>query len=438
MNCFEELESALLGLSSPGIVPGLDKPSFLLTALGNPERSFKAIHLLGTNGKGSTAATLESILLHGGYRVALYTSPHLECLAERLRVDGKQLAFDLWKEAFEQLKACIQSNKELALAPPTYFENLTALAFLLIQKSGVELVILEAGMGGRLDVTNLVPHILVTLITPIGLDHCEFLGNTLSAVAHEKFSAVRRGIPAIYSANDPQLSEQFIKTCGETGAKGQLLSDCVSFSDVRCSLDGTHVRLHPKGVPSLDVTTPLVGPHQAQNLALAYAAISGPLSKDYPVSNEDILKGIAATCWAGRFELVAKSPPLVLDGAHNAHAIDRLVETVLMLKDDQAFDAILFATMQDKDYIPSLVMLKKLNVPFYLTQIPGLPRSESLENLKGNVARAGITIKGCYALPEEAVAEAQRHHESLLCIGSLFLVGYLKSQLPHPAHTDCF
>ena len=429
MRCFADLESALMGLSSPGIVPGLDKPSFLLASLGNPERSFKAIHLLGTNGKGSTAATLESVLMQGGYRVALYTSPHLECLSERLRVDGKRLPFDAWKDAFEHLKRCIQSNKELADAPPTYFENLTALAFLLIQKCGIDLVILEAGMGGRLDVTNLAPHILVTLITPIGLDHCEFLGSTLSAVAHEKFSAVRSGVPAIYAANDPHLSDQFMQTCHDIGAIGQLLPDCVSLSDVQCTLSGTRVRLHPKGASPFNVTTPLVGCHQAQNLALAYAAISGPLSKDYPVSNEAILKGIAATCWAGRFELVVKSPPLVLDGAHNAHAIDRLVETVLMLKEQQAFDAILFATMQDKDYIPSLAMLKKLNIPFYLTQIPGLPRSERIENLKRHVEQAGITIKGCYALPEEAVWEAQRNNESLLCIGSLFLVGYIKEAL---------
>ena len=322
---FNRLEDRLNRCSSPGIRPGLERLARLLSCLGNPERSFSAVHVLGTNGKGSTSATLESIWMEAGHRVALYTSPHLQSLGERLRVNGEPLDVETWLEAQDRLEGAIRGNALLRDDPPTYFENLTALAFLLIERSSVDVAIMEAGMGGRCDATNLVRRVLCTLITPIGLDHQKFLGDTLQAVASEKFAAVRPHTPAVYAGGESALEEQFLAACGTHGAEGFLLPQLVTASHIRGTLKETTMDLHlHNGWVLEEAMTPLIGPHQAMNAALACSAALC-LHSSFPITEEAVRRGLERTQWAGRFEYIAGTPAVILDGAHNAHGMKGLV-----------------------------------------------------------------------------------------------------------------
>ena len=426
---FNRLEDRLNRCSSPGIRPGLSRLARLLACLGHPERSFPAVHVLGTNGKGSTSATLESIWMAAGYRVALYTSPHLQSLGERLRVNGEPLDVETWLEAQDRLEGAIRGNALLRDDPPTYFENLTALAFLLIERSSVDVAIMEAGMGGRCDATNLVRRVLCTLITPIGLDHQEFLGDTLQAVASEKFAAVRPHTPAVYAGGESALEEQFLAACGTHGAEGFLLPQLVTASHIRCTLKETTMDLHlHNGWVLEEAMTPLIGPHQAMNAALACSAALC-LHSSFPITEEAVRRGLERTQWAGRFEYIAGTPAVILDGAHNAHGMKGLVATVQALGEDLSLGGIVYATMGDKDYRESLALLKELNVPLYCTEIPGMSRSANAEKLAEEARCSGLNVPGSFADPMEAVQAAAQAGKSVLCCGSLFLVGFLREAL---------
>ncbi|NLD06487.1 MAG: bifunctional folylpolyglutamate synthase/dihydrofolate synthase, partial [Synergistaceae bacterium] len=187
---FRNIETTLQYLASPGIRPGLARLSHLFLLLGNPERKFKAVHVVGTNGKGSTAATLSSILKESGCKTALYTSPHLVCFGERLLVGGEEALPEKWERALEIIETELRSSERLIADPPTYFELTTAAAFIIIAEEEVDIAVVEAGLGGRLDATNILSNVLLTLITPIGIDHSEYLGNSLDSVAKEKFAVM--------------------------------------------------------------------------------------------------------------------------------------------------------------------------------------------------------------------------------------------------------
>ena len=385
--------------------------------------------MLGTNGKGSTSATLESIWMTAGQRVALYTSPHLQSLGERLRVNGEPLDLETWLEAQDRLERAIREDTVLRDDPPTYFENLTALAFLLIERSSVDVAIMEAGMGGRCDATNLVRRVLCTLITPIGLDHQEFLGDTLSAIASEKFAAVRPHSPAVYAGGECVLEKQFLTACAAHGAEGFLLPQLVTVSHVHCTLKGTTMDLHlNNGWVLEEAMTPLIGPHQAMNAALACSAALC-LHSSFPITEETLRRGLERTQWAGRFEYIAGPPAVILDGAHNAHGMKGLVATVQALGEELSPGGIVYATMGDKDYRESLALLKELDVPLYCTEIPGMPRSANAEKLAEEARRIGLSVSGSFAHPTEAFQAAAQAGKPVLCCGSLFLVGFLREVL---------
>ena len=334
---FESLLNDITRFSSLGIRPGLRRISRLLSLLGRPQDRIRAIQVLGTNGKGSTAATMEA-LLRAGLKTALYTSTHLISLQERLRIDGRYAPVENWRAAWLKITETVAEDAELSSDRPSFFEHFTALCFLLMEAANVDVAILEAGMGGRYDATSVCDTAAV-MINPIGMDHMQYLGNTIEEIAGEKFAAARKGVPVFYAGDDEHLSSIFVEHCEEIGASPHLLDRMAHPEDIKCGLGGTRFSYAAEngGIGNvrdiMELETPLLGPHQAHNAARAITVLLSLKDQfaDFSFLTPDsIRKSLARTDWPGRMELFRADcgPPVMLDGAHNEHAMRALVSSI--------------------------------------------------------------------------------------------------------------
>lgn len=427
---FNKLQQLLMDASSPGIKPGLARLSLLCHCLGHPERSFRAVHITGTNGKGSTASCLSQIFEEAGYACALYTSPHLLNISERLLVRGEPLPVQDWEVAVQCVLRAILEEPRLRIEPPTFFEVLTAVSFLLIREKHMPFAILEAGMGGRLDATNILPpcQVLLSVITSIGQDHSEFLGQTLNDIAKEKFAVVRPGRPALFSGDPQPLISQFRVCCERVGARPHILSEEWLLWEKALDLRGGEFSLARDG-NIMEIRTPLPGRHQIQNAAMA-AAAGQILGRELPgLSRESVVQGIGKTRWPGRLEVMEGVPPVLLDGGHNSHAIARVVPSIREMTPAGTKVGLVYATMEDKDFPRSLSLLRELTDEIFCTEIPGNPRSLSAVALSVAARKAGFPNVSAEADPLRAVAKARKDSDLILCLGSLYLVGWLRSRL---------
>ena len=428
---FSEIENKLQYLASPGIRPGLARLSHLLLLLGNPERKFKAVHVVGTNGKGSTAATLSSILKESGYKTALYTSPHLISFGERLNIDGTEALPELWKKTIEIIEKELASSDSLRSDPPTYFELITAAAFMIIAEEDVDIAVVEAGLGGRLDATNILSDVVLTLITPIGIDHSEYLGNSLASVAKEKFAVMRPGIPAIFSGGEEDIESIFFDTAFKKGTPAQVLRRLCSYGTVQVSFKGTDFYVESECLCA-DYHTPLIGTHQTENAALALAGACA-LKSSSKIRFENITfpalyNGVVSVKWPGRFEIIKKDRPLlIVDGAHNPHALKRLSENTGIIYGKKTFNLVV-AMMKDKDISESLDIIKKMGTTLYCTQVPGMDRSLPSSDLLAMAENKNIVCAGKWEDPILAVKESLDSDRDTICCGSLFLSGYIKER----------
>ncbi len=425
---FIKIEKEFQDLASPGIRPGLARLSHLLTLLGNPERKFRAVHIVGTNGKGSTAATLASILLGSGCRTALYTSPHLVSFGERLLVEGKEVLPEKWEKALTFIKSAMDSAQKLKADPPTYFELITAAAFMIIADENVDIAVVEAGLGGRLDATNILADVVLTLITPIGIDHSDYLGNSLTSIAKEKFAVIRPNTPAIFSGGEEETENVFFETAFKKKAQAQVLRRLCSYGTVKVSLSGTDFYIESECLRA-DCHTPLIGTHQTENAALAVTGAcalrfsSAPCFKN--ISFPSIYNGVVSVRWPGRFEIIRKDPPLlIIDGAHNPHALKRLTENTKILYGDTPFNIVL-AMMRDKDISQSLDIIAATGAKLYCTEVPGMDRCLSADKLFDTAEKKGIQCAGKWKMPIEAIRESRASGQDTISCGSLFLSGYI-------------
>ncbi|MBL3572161.1 MAG: bifunctional folylpolyglutamate synthase/dihydrofolate synthase [Synergistaceae bacterium] len=424
---FASLERRLQGAASPGSRPGLSRLARLCRFLGHPERSFRAVHVVGTNGKGSTAATLASILSCRFSAVGLYTSPHLECLGERIRFNDKQVPLALWEEGFRAILDAMGADEVLASEPPTLFELLTALSFWLFRRLRCEIAVFEAGMGGRLDATNLLPCVVLTLITPIAEDHKEYLGSTLAEIAAEKFAVLRPGVPVLFAGGDEFLERLFMKRARETGALANLLSDW-SLSDVTVSSEGTSFFLAlTEGEPKR-FRTSLLGRHQAINAAMALCG-SALIDCGHRGDGTLLQEGLDKTTWPGRLELVREDPVVLFDGGHNPHGLEAALNAVEEIWPNLKNRAVLFATMADKDYRTELLLFKDRGWSLVFTEVPEVPRSETVGKLRAVVDEVGLTDVTYESRLDVALDRVCVGRDLALCCGSLYLIGALKSLL---------
>ena len=372
-------------LQGSGIRPGLGRIRALLRQLGHPEREYASVIVAGTNGKGSTSATLASILRAAGRHTGLYTSPHLVDLRERWRIDGDNIDDDLLRASIEKLRDAADAIG----ITPTYFEALTIIAFIAFALAKCDIVVLEVGMGGRLDATNVVQPI-AAVITPIGLDHTEYLGNTLRKIAAEKAGVIHRGAVVLTSNRDPQIVDVLRRRAAKFGNR---------FIEVTDEHD-----------------TPLPGPFQRRNAALAVRA-----ARELGIGEDAIERGVRDTRWRGRLEHFSLGGRDVwVDGCHNAHAclaVAPYVEQVLPRP-----RLLVFGIMGDKN-------VDEVTSEFFplfdriLTTEPYPPRSATAESLAGRARALGIEAEA-FPEPREALRRALEMPERAVFVGgSLYLAG---------------
>lgn len=396
---FQWLEAA----QGRGILPGLDRMRRLLAALGNPETGLRCLHVAGTNGKGSVCAFAESVLRAMGLRTGLYTSPHLIRFAERIRICGKDADKSLIGEGIGRLMLATSGWKEKEM--PTYFELVTALAFDLFSRAGLDAVVLETGLGGRLDATNVAPK-LACAITPIGLDHMEWLGNSLGSIAREKAGIFRRGIPAVTAPQDHEALDALREVAGSLGAPLRVVEQPVSD----------------------DLSLELAGSHQRWNAALALALVR---AGGFQPREEAITSGLSCVSWPGRFQrLVHKGREVILDGAHNPHAAANLVSTWREEYGDRPC-VLLFGVLADKDCEGILSELLPLCSELVLVPVSSPRSADPSEFLKfTDYSHPVPTVAGSLKEALEGIfASGQGGGAAVLVAGSLFLVGEALSLL---------
>ncbi|MEC1117548.1 bifunctional folylpolyglutamate synthase/dihydrofolate synthase [Bacillus safensis] len=363
-----------------GVKPGLERMKWLMNRLGNPEQSIKAIHVAGTNGKGSTIAFTRSVLQAAGYSVGTFTSPFILTFNERISVNGAPIEDEEWLSLVNEIKPLVDELDQTELGAATEFEIITACAFAYFDHvHQVDFVLLETGLGGRLDSTNIAVPILTT-ITSIGHDHMAILGDTLEQIAAEKAGIIKEGIPMITAVHQPEALSVIQNTAKEKNAECISLHDTCSFDEQQPTETGERFTLRTSKRQYPQLETGLIGTHQRQNASLAVLLIEWLEQEGYiSVTEEQIYEGIRQAVWAGRFEKVKDHPPVYLDGAHNEEGIDRLIETVQAHFSTKQVH-ICFSALKDKPYKQMIQKLEAVSSSIHFVSFD-FPRAESAEKL---------------------------------------------------------
>ena len=407
-----------------GIRPGLESIRRVLAAMGNPEKSFLVIHVAGTNGKGSTCAMIESILRAHGLRTGLYTSPHLVHFHERIQVAGKPVT-DAELERLLALAdaADVRGAKESGDRECTFFELATAMAFQHFADAGVQVAVVEVGMGGRWDATNTVQPV-VTVITPVALDHMEYLGTDFASIVGEKAGILKAGARAVCSAQDPEARVIIEEQARRLAVNVRRADEHVRVSGRKVTPGGQTFELETDTAQYGRVTLPLSGPHQVGNAATAVLAVEAFFETLGREADPDILKkGLAATRWPGRCQMVEDDPPVIVDGAHNPAGTTVLAAALAEMFPGRK-GAFVISALADKDFSGILSALRGRIGAAWAVMLAG-ERARSAADLKSSLAAAGIRAE---VLPlGEAIDAARRQARadgSFVCVtGSLFLIG---------------
>lgn len=393
--------------------------------MGNPQDSFRSVHIVGTNGKGSTGAFISSVLRASGYRTGFYSSPHLESPGERLLVDGEALPACEWVDAVSMAASHIMPGEDL----PSYFELITAGAFELARRSGIEAGVIEAGLGGKLDATNTMSNTACTVIASVSVDHTEYLGSTLEGIAGEKFAVVRENVPALFSGTDESLVPMFLETCREKGALPFVVSKQTRTENVHVTAEGNTFDFFAPDLELEGVRTGLIGGYQVKNAALALSAISFMREAFPKISEASIREGMLNARWPGRLEVVSKNPLVILDGGHNLDGVRNLCASIRELWPDRKF-AVVYAAMRDKDYHGCLeLMSETLRPALYVTRVPGMARSATPDELLGAAGKFSWENEPeGFASPDEAISRAVSENDSVIVCGSLYMIGWVKRE----------
>ena len=405
----------LYSLEGRGEIYKLERMDQALALIGDPHRRLRAVHIAGTKGKGSVAAMLDAIVRAAGLRCGLYTKPHLVHLTERTRIDGAEMAGDLMLEYIERLRA-IYDRAGLAL---TFFEFTVALMFLYFAEAGVDLAIIETGLGGRLDSTNVVTP-LVSVITPIGFDHMDRLGHTIAAIAAEKGGIIKPGVPVVIGARDAEARRVLTSIAAQRGSDVRLADRDFSFHSLapahRLDYFGTGLDLER-------VELGVAGPFQHENAAIALAAVETLRAQGWQLGEQAIRNGLMGLRWPGRFDVVSRKPLVILDCAHNELSIGALLETIAVELGPQVRPRLIFGCLEDKQWARMAAMLAPKVHDVTLTRVqPKRPlESERLLPLFADRVPARVIREPKRAV-EQVMAESAAD-DVIVVTGSVYLVG---------------
>lgn len=393
--------------------PGLDRTRALCEKIGNPQEHLKFIHVAGTNGKGSFCAMTDSILRAAGYRVGLYTSPYVKRFNERMMIDGQPIA----DEELAELTTEIRPIADAMTDRPTEFELITAIAFAYFYRHKCDIVVLEVGLGGRLDSTNVIPTSVLSVITGIDFDHTRLLGNTIQKIAAEKAGIVKSGCPCLYGGYHIAACRTIRAVAAARSAPFYTV-DRTEFSVKKTTLDGTTFDFHEMK----DIRLSLLGSYQPYNAAIVLTAFLILKDRGFPVTEEQIRKGLSTVRWPARFELLSTDPIVLYDGGHNPQGVAAAVESIRTYFDDRKV-LILSGVMADKNYDEMVETLKPVTEEAF-TVAPNNPRALSAEEYAKHFTMHKVPVKA-FATVEEgiraAVARAKADNLPLICLGSLYL-----------------
>ena len=411
MNYDEALEY-IHGISWTFCKPGLERIEALCDALGHPERKLHFIHVAGTNGKGSFCSMLESVLRHAGYKTGLYTSPYIKCFNERMKVCGENIDNNILADITSRVRPIADSLKD----KPTEFELITAIAFQYFLESGCEVVVLEAGMGGRLDSTNVIRNPLLSVITGIALDHTAYLGDTVEKIAYEKAGIIKDGAPLLVGGE----CESAISVIKEEAKKLGSSVTKVDYSALNvnnASLNG--INFDYKTRKSLDIS--LLGLYQPRNAAAVLEAVDILKSRGVDISDTAIRQGLASATWPARFEAINKEPLVIFDGAHNPEGIVAAVDSVRHYFGDKKI-LVLTGVLRDKDYRFIAKELSGISAAAF-TLTPDSPRALSATEYAEILEEYGVPSTPSSTIQEafsKAYDAAKNSGISLICLGSLY------------------
>lgn len=376
---YEEAKQAIDRYAELGSVYGLDGITRLMETLGRPERQLAVIHVAGTNGKGSTVTALAAILEDSGYHTMSYTSPEVSTYLDRFRIGGKPASAEAFVTAFGKTEAACQAIVRQGFPHPTIFEMELAISYLIALAEGARVMVQETGLGGRLDATNVVEQPALVIFTAIGMDHMQFLGDTPEAIAREKAGIIKPGVPVVACDNGPAVNAVIRAQSEALGAACTFASADACEVTAR-SLDGQTIRWQEH-----TYHYPLIGTHQVHNLALILQAVASLRALGFDLPETAVQKALAKVRWPGRFEVVRRSPVVVLDGAHNPQAASALADTVRTWFPDKKVH-LLMHLFKDKDACGIFQALAPVTATLTLTTIDRT-RSASPEALRGTAQR---------------------------------------------------
>lgn len=393
--------------------PGLERIRALLGAIGDPQKSVRCIHVAGTNGKGSVCAMLDSILRAAGHRVGLFTSPYIRRFHERMQADGEQIG----DGELAEITAYVRPFAEALEEPPTEFELITAIGFEFFRRRGVQYVVLEVGLGGRLDPTNVIEDPLLSIITDVDFDHTAQLGNTIQAIAAEKAGIIKQGRPCLYGGRDSSAC----RTVGAVAAMRHAPFYTVDRSDYRVTemtLDGTVFDFESY----IGLRLPLLGTYQPYNAAIVLNALRILEKEGVSGTEEQLRLGLERVRWPARFELLSRDPVVICDGGHNPQGIVAAVRSIENYFPEQKVN-ILTGVMADKDFDEMIEKLKPVAAHAYVVR-PDNPRALSAEELASHFVTHKIAATAYNDLDNavrDAIDASRRDGVPLICLGSLYL-----------------
>ena len=400
-------------VSWKGSRPGLERTAELLEKMGNPQSKLKFIHVAGTNGKGSFCSMTANILKEAGYKVGLYTSPFVLRFNERMKINGEDIPDAELARITEYVKPFADSMQD----SPTEFELITAIAFEYFAREGCDIVVLECGMGGRLDSTNIIKDPLLSVITGISFDHTAFLGNTIPEIAREKAGIIKQNRPVLFCSDNTEAAT-VIKAKADECSSDYFEVDRSSFTLKATSLDGSIFDFYDYK----DIRIPLLGSYQPHNACNVLAAVNILKAQGVEISDKAIYDGLATVEWRARFEKLCDSPTIISDGGHNPEGIDAAIESVKLYFADEKV-IIVTGVMADKDY---KYMAQKMSevASFAFTVTPDNPRALPATDFASTFEDFGISATPCKSVSEAislAKQKALEENKPIICLGSLYM-----------------
>ena len=403
-----------------GSIPGLSRTQKLLELMGNPHQQLKYVHIAGTNGKGSTAAMTASILQKAGYKTGLYTSPYIYRFNERMQIDGQQIPDRELAEITQWIKPLAQSMEE----SPTEFELVSCIAFEYFKRNGCDIVVLEVGMGGAMDSTNVIPVPEVAVITNIGLDHTDVLGSTVEEIARTKAGIFKEGGNAVVYRGTAGVEAVFEEVCAQKNVSLKK----ANFEGLELVCHGLEGQVFHCGNRK-NIQLPLLGDHQLHNAAVVLSIADTLIEKGWNISEENIYDGIREVSWPGRFDIMRHDPLFIIDGGHNPQCIEALVKNI---QDYLAGKKVIVLTgvLADKDYADMYKPVMPL-VEEFVCITPPNPRKLDSALLAQYLTEAGTKATACETIPDgvRTAMEKAGADGVVLCFGSLYSIGAIRDAL---------